>query len=82
MNDALRAATGLGVEEANAAWLKVVPAASWWYRWATNTPLWWSVAACFLALAAPSDFPIHLRCISRTPAGQSRPSRSFNKRSA
>lgn len=52
VNDALRAATGLGVEEANAAWLKVVPAASWWYRWATNTPLWWSVAACFLALAA------------------------------
>lgn len=52
VNDALRTATGLGVEEANAAWLKVVPSASWWYRWATNTPLWWAVVACFLALAA------------------------------
>ncbi len=52
VGDAVRAATGLSLEEANDAWLGSVPTASAWYRWATNSQLHWAIGAGFLGLAA------------------------------
>lgn len=52
VNDAVRASTGLSLDEANDAWLGGVPSASAWYRWATNSQLHWAIGAGFLALAA------------------------------
>lgn len=52
VNDAVRASTGLSLEEANDAWLGTVPTASAWYRWATNSQLHWAIGAGFLGLAA------------------------------
>ncbi len=51
-DDALRAAVGLSVDEADALWRGRLPISQDWYRWVTNGSLWWGTAAGFLALAA------------------------------
>ncbi|MSQ01524.1 MAG: hypothetical protein EXR71_06480 [Myxococcales bacterium] len=51
-DDALRAAVGLSVDEADAIWRARLPISQDWYRWVTNGSLWWGTAAGFLALAA------------------------------
>jgi hypothetical protein len=52
VGDAVYAASGLSLEEADAAWRSTQPATLDWYRWVTNPGLWWGAAAALLAVGA------------------------------
>ncbi len=51
-SEAVYAAAGLTLDEADEAWRSTQPATSDWYRWVTNPAPWWGAIAGFLALGA------------------------------
>ena len=52
VDDALFSAAGISLANADIEWMSTVPTAKPWFRWLTNTNLWWSIGAVALVVGA------------------------------